>query len=210
LEDPIEYRLKNINQIQINPKAGLNFANLLRSVLRQDPDIIMVGEIRDEETARLATQSALTGHLVLSTLHTNSALGALNRLLDMGLEPFLINAAVRAIIGQRLVRRLCPKCKSPGSVTIAESKEFNLKVDSPINRPNGCSSCYQTGYSGRIVVTELLELNEDIRKHISNASRQTYRDYSQETDNTLVASIKTNILAGETSIEECVSIMGSI
>ena len=210
LEDPIEYRLENINLKQINPKAGLNFANLLRSVLRQDPDVIMVGEIRDEETARLATQSALTGHLVLSTLHTNSALGALNRLLDMGLEPFLINAAVRAIIGQRLVRRLCPKCKSPGSVTIAESKEFNLKVDSPINRPNGCSSCYQTGYSGRIVVTELLELNDDIRKHISNASRQTYRDYSQETDNTLVASIKTNILAGETSIEECVSIMGSI
>ena len=106
LEDPIEYRLENINQIQINPKVGLNFATLLRSVLRQDPDIIMVGEIRDEETARLATQSALTGHLVLSSLHTNNAFGAINRLLDMGLEPFLISAAVRAIISQRLIRRL--------------------------------------------------------------------------------------------------------
>ena len=195
LEDPIEYRLENINQIQINPKVGLNFASLLRSVLRQDPDIIMVGEIRDEETARLATQSALTGHLVLSSLHTNNAFGAINRLLDMGLEPFLISAAVRAIISQRLIRRLCPKCKKSGLVTPAEQKQFGLKIGTIVSRPNGCMSCYQTGYKGRIVLTELLELNDNIRDYINN-SRKT--------------SSRAHIESGETSIEEFLSIMGSL
>ena len=210
LEDPIEYRLENINQIQINPKVGLNFATLLRSVLRQDPDIIMVGEIRDEETARLATQSALTGHLVLSSLHTNNALGAINRLLDMGLEPFLISAAVRGIISQRLIRRLCPKCKKCGSVTAREHKQFGLKIGTIINRPNGCMSCYQTGYKGRLVLTELLELNDNIRDYINNSKKIGSVDCSLLPEQTLANSARSYIESGETSIEEFLSIMGSL
>ena len=210
LEDPIEYRLENINQIQINPKVGLNFATLLRSVLRQDPDIIMVGEIRDEETARLATQSALTGHLVLSSLHTNNAFGAINRLLDMGLEPFLISAAVRAIISQRLIRRLCPKCKKRGSVTAREHKQFGLKIGTIVSRPNGCMSCYQTGYKGRIVLTELLELNDNIRDYINNSKKIGSVDCSLLPEQTLANSARSYIESGETSIEEFLSIMGSL
>ena len=210
LEDPIEYRLENINQIQINPKVGLNFATLLRSVLRQDPDIIMVGEIRDEETARLATQSALTGHLVLSSLHTNNAFGAINRLLDMGLEPFLISAAVRAIISQRLIRRLCPKCKKRGSVTAREHKQFGLKIGTIINRPNGCMSCYQTGYKGRLVLTELLELNDNIRDYMNNPKKIGSVDCSLLPEQTLANSARSYIESGETSIEEFLSIMGSL
>ncbi|MDC0398263.1 ATPase, T2SS/T4P/T4SS family [Alphaproteobacteria bacterium] len=210
LEDPIEYRVENINQIQINPKVGLNFASLLRSVLRQDPDIIMVGEIRDEETARLATQSALTGHLVLSSLHTNNAFGALNRLLDMGLEPFLINAAVKVIISQRLIRRLCPKCKKSGSVSPAEQKQFGLKIGMSISRPNGCMSCYQTGYKGRLVLTELLELNDNIRDHVNNSRKVSSMDCSLLPEQTLANAARAHIEAGETSIEEFVSIMGSL
>ena len=210
LEDPIEYRLENINQIQINPKVGLNFATLLRSVLRQDPDIIMVGEIRDEETARLATQSALTGHLVLSSLHTNNAFGAINRLLDMGLEPFLISAAVRAIISQRLIRRLCPKCKKCGSVTAREHKQFGLKIGTIINRPNGCMSCYQTGYKGRLVLTELLELNDNIRDYMNNPKKIGSVDCSLLPEQTLANSARSYIESGETSIEEFLSIMGSL
>ena len=210
LEDPIEYRVENINQIQINPKVGLNFASLLRSVLRQDPDIIMVGEIRDEETARLATQSALTGHLVLSSLHTNNAFGALNRLLDMGLEPFLINAAVKVIISQRLIRRLCPKCKKSASVSPAEQKQFGLKIGMSISRPNGCMSCYQTGYKGRLVLTELLELNDNIRDHVNNSRKVSSMDCSLLPEQTLANAARAHIECGETSIEEFVSIMGSL
>ena len=210
LEDPIEYRLENINQIQINPKVGLNFATLLRSVLRQDPDIIMVGEIRDEETARLATQSALTGHLVLSSLHTNNAFGAINRLLDMGLEPFLISAAVRAIISQRLIRRLCPKCKKSGLVTPAEQKLLGLKIGTIVSRPNGCMSCYQTGYKGRIVLTELLELNDNIRDYINNSRKTSSVDCSLLPEETLANAARAHIESGETSIEEFLSIMGSL
>ena len=210
LEDPVEYRLENINQIQINPKVGLNFATLLRSVLRQDPDIIMVGEIRDEETARLAVQSALTGHLVLSTLHTNNAFGAINRLLDMGLEPFLINAAVRAIISQRLIRRLCSKCKKTAPVTLAEHRQFGIKMGTSIGRPGGCMSCYQTGYKGRIALTELLELSDNVRKYIDHAGKSGSMDCSLLPQQTLSTAARNHIEAGETGIEEFLSIMGSL
>jgi type II secretory ATPase GspE/PulE/Tfp pilus assembly ATPase PilB-like protein len=210
LEDPIEYRLENVNQIQINSNAGLGFVNLLRSVLRQDPDIIMVGEIRDEETARLAAQSALTGHLVLSTLHTNDAFGAITRLLNMGLEPFLITAALRAVIGQRLIRRLCANCKKPGIINTTEHNEFGLKMGASIGRPNGCDACYQTGYSGRIALTELIELDDNLRQKINNSAVLTSADYRKQNDNTLFAAAKTHILEGETSIEEYINIMGLI
>ncbi|MBH67386.1 MAG: type II secretion system protein GspE [Rhodospirillaceae bacterium] len=164
LEDPVEYRLPGINQIPINSAIGLQFSNLLRSVLRQDPDIIMVGEIRDAETARLAIQSALTGHLVLSSLHTNTATGAISRLIDMGIEPFLIAASVRGVIGQRLVRRLCDNCKQIELATPSEEKAIALKSGTYIARPCGCSNCYQTGYKGRFALMEILNINDAIRE----------------------------------------------
>ena len=166
LEDPIEYRLDGVNQIQVNPSIGLHFSNLLRSVLRQDPDTIMVGEIRDVETARLAVQAALTGHLVISSLHTNTALGAVTRLMDMGIEPFLISAAVKGVIGQRLVKKLCASCKRKRKVTPPEAAAYGLTEDSFIGEPGGCSACHQTGYNGRIAIMEILRLDEKLRQYL--------------------------------------------
>ena len=166
LEDPIEYRLDGVNQIQVNPSIGLHFSNLLRSVLRQDPDTIMVGEIRDVETARLAIQAALTGHLVISSLHTNTALGAVTRLIDMGIEPFLISAAVKGVIGQRLVKKLCASCKRKRKVTPPEATAYRLTEDSFIGEPGGCSACHQTGYNGRIAIMEILRLDEKLRQYL--------------------------------------------
>ena len=166
LEDPIEYRLDGVNQIQVNPSIGLHFSNLLRSVLRQDPDTIMVGEIRDVETARLAIQAALTGHLVISSLHTNTALGAVTRLIDMGIEPFLISAAVKGVIGQRLVKKLCASCKRKRKVTPPEAVTYRLTEDSFIGEPGGCSACHQTGYNGRIAIMEILRLDEKLRQYL--------------------------------------------
>ena len=166
LEDPIEYRLDGVNQIQVNPSIGLHFSNLLRSVLRQDPDTIMVGEIRDVETARLAIQAALTGHLVISSLHTNTALGAVTRLIDMGIEPFLISAAVKGVIGQRLVKKLCASCKRKRKVTPPEAAAYRLTEDSFIGEPGGCSACHQTGYNGRIAIMEILRLDEKLRQYL--------------------------------------------
>ena len=160
--------------------------------------------------AHLATQSALTGHLVLSSLHTNNAFGAINRLLDMGLEPFLISAAVRAIISQRLIRRLCPKCKKSGLVTPAEQKQLGLKIGTIVSRPNGCMSCYQTGYKGRIVLTELLELNDNIRDYMNHPKKIGSVDCSLLPKQTLANSARSYIESGETSIEEFLSIMGSL
>ena len=166
LEDPIEYRLDGVNQIQVNPSIGLHFSNLLRSVLRQDPDTIMVGEIRDVETARLAVQAALTGHLVISSLHTNTALGAVTRLIDMGIEPFLISAAVKGVIGQRLVKKLCASCKRKRKATPPEAAAFGLTEDSFMGEPGGCGACHQTGYNGRIAIMEILRLDEKLRQYL--------------------------------------------
>ncbi|MCM8765739.1 MAG: type II secretion system ATPase GspE [Candidatus Omnitrophica bacterium] len=167
LEDPVEYELPLIRQTQINPKAGLTFATGLRSILRQDPDIIMVGEIRDVETAEIAIQAALTGHLVFSTLHTNDAPGALTRLIDMGIEPFLISSSVIGVLAQRLVRKICADCKteyipSPELISVLGIKETEIKF----YKGKGCPNCKQTGYSGRIGIFELLVVNEEIRKLI--------------------------------------------
>jgi len=168
LEDPVEYELPGLNQCQIKPKIGFTFANGLRSVLRQDPNIIMVGEIRDADTASLATHAALTGHLVLSTLHTNDAAGALPRLINMGIEPFLITSSVNCIVGQRLVRRLCDKCKRPAHIPAPVEKEideelarFNLPKPYKFFEGRGCSECDQ-GYRGRIGIFEVLPMSEQI------------------------------------------------
>lgn len=171
VEDPVEYHLGRIRQSQINPKAGLTFASGLRSILRQDPDVIMVGEIRDKETAEIAVQAALTGHLVFSTLHTNDSSGALNRLLDMGVEPFLISSSIVGILAQRLVRVICEKCKEsyePGEDVL---KGLGIMENvKKLFKGKGCKMCKNTGYRGRIGIFELLMINEDIKKLIVNKS----------------------------------------
>lgn len=186
LEDPVEYEMKGINQSQINPKIGYTFADGLRSILRQDPNIIMVGEVRDAETANMATQAALTGHLVLTTLHTNTASGALPRLINMGIEPFLITSSINAIIGQRLVRKICEHCKSeinlPGGIVKEVEDELtkiamvNQKDQARIKRPfkfyqgKGCERCRNTGYSGRLGIYEILPMSERIEELTINRS----------------------------------------
>jgi general secretion pathway protein E len=163
IEDPVEYHMERVNQIQVRPQIGLTFASILRSLMRQDPDVIMVGEMRDGETADIAVHAALTGHLVLSTLHTNSAAGALIRLIDMGVEPFLLTSTLRLVIGQRLVRTLCPHCKRPRPATAEEQHLFApLAILSLFEAP-GCDACAGTGYHGRIGLFELMSLDDRLR-----------------------------------------------
>jgi len=181
VEDPVEYQLKDVNQVQVNPQAGVTFASGLRSILRQDPDIIMVGEIRDSETAEIAVQAALTGHLVLSTLHTNDAIATVSRLLEMDIEPFLLASSIRAIVGQRLIRKLCPKCAELSSATEEEKEILKIPVsqDIQIKRAKGCAFCNQTGYKGRIGLYEILSPDKTIRSLISKkATPDEILDYA--------------------------------
>lgn len=168
VEDPVEYRLQWLNQVQVQPQIGLTFAKVLRSFLRQDPDVIMIGEMRDGETAEIAVQAALTGHLVMSTLHTNSALGAIVRLINMGVEPYLITASVIGVLAQRLVRKLCEECKAPllpdQAQAAAASLGMAMEEGQVIYRSVGCSACRGTGYRGRLAVHELLVMSEDVKK----------------------------------------------
>lgn len=166
VEDPIEYIIDGIGQIQVNPKINLDFARALRSFLRQDPDVIMVGEVRDEETARIAIQAALTGHLVFSTLHTNDAASALTRLVDMGIEPYLLTSSITAILAQRLVRRVCPHCRQEYEPSEYEQKllrEYLGGKDDAVYKGVGCDECLHTGYMGRVGIFELLTLNSKLR-----------------------------------------------
>jgi type IV pilus assembly protein PilB len=187
IEDPVEYRLALIRQTQINPKAGITFAAGLRSILRQDPDIIMVGEIRDLETSEIAMQAALTGHLVLSTLHTNDAPEAISRLMDIGVEPYLISSSVIGVLAQRLVRTTCPDCKVPYQVDPKGMNELGEKVThskEPLTlyRGKGCKNCKHSGYRGRTGIFELLLVNEEIKKLISErASTQVIREVAKKT-----------------------------
>jgi type IV pilus assembly protein PilB len=167
IEDPVEYELPLIRQTQVNPRAGLTFANGLRSILRQDPDIIMVGEIRDKETAEIAIQASLTGHLVFSTLHTNDSASALTRLIDMGVEPFLIASSVIAILAQRLVRMICPSCKEEYTPASEALKELHLGEKGKYYHGKGCSKCKDTGFAGRVGIYELLLLNDEIRNMVA-------------------------------------------
>lgn len=165
IEDPIEYKLIGINQVAVNNKAGLTFASGLRAIVRQDPNIIMVGEIRDTETARIAVQAAMTGHLVFSTLHTNSAAGAVTRLIDMGIESFLLAATLRGIIAQRLVRRICPNCREQYILSAAEQSLLKTNSEQACHG-SGCEQCRYTGYRGRIAVHEILVCDDEMRKAI--------------------------------------------
>ncbi|MFD2839655.1 GspE/PulE family protein [Populibacterium corticicola] len=169
VEDPVEYRLPGINQVQVNPKAGLTFASALRSILRSDPDVVLLGEIRDHETAQIAIEAALTGHLVLSTLHTNDAPSAVTRLTEMGIEPFLVGSALDCVVAQRLARKLCDKCKEPYLPTpeeLAAAKfPWDGSEDLPVlYRPAGCTACSKTGYRGRLALHEVMQVTEEIER----------------------------------------------
>ncbi|RPI62438.1 MAG: type II secretion system protein GspE, partial [Planctomycetaceae bacterium] len=205
LEDPIEYQLDGISQIQIAEKRGMTFAGGLRSVLRQDPDIIMIGEIRDHETAVMAIQAALTGHLVFSTLHTNDAASAMTRLLDLGIEPYLVGSSLVGVLAQRLVRRVCHRCAAPYEPDAAALE--SLRYDGPVDdlrKGAGCPSCRQTGYHGRAGCFELLTVDEQIRRLI--ASRATAVDIDQAARRACMRSLCEDGLvkasAGLTTVEE--------
>jgi general secretion pathway protein E len=174
IEDPVEYNLEGIGQIQVNTKTGVSFAGGLRSIVRQDPDVILVGEIRDIETASIAIQSALTGHLVFSTLHTNDAAGAVTRLADLGVEPYLISSSVNTVIAQRLVRILCPKCRKAFSLSPEDVATLGPGSDDWVGRivfkPQGCSACFNTGYSGRQAIFEIMDIDEEIKGLVMTTS----------------------------------------
>jgi general secretion pathway protein E len=182
IEDPIEYQLRGVNQIQVSEKAGLTFARGLRSILRHDPDVILVGEIRDQETAQIAVQASLTGHLVFSTLHTNDAPGALTRLVDMGVEPYLVASSLEAVLAQRLVRMLCPHCKAPDETPAAQAfkSQLGLSRDTIIYRAVGCRECRHTGYHGRRAIFEWMNTDQEIRRLIlKNVSSDVLRDVAR-------------------------------
>jgi len=170
IEDPVEYEVDGVKQIHVNPSAGLTFASGLRSMVRSDPDALMVGEIRDHETAKIAMEAALTGHFVLSTLHTNNASVTASRLIEMGVEPFLVASGIQAMVGQRLARRLCDACKRPANLSEAELADLGLVSNGEpptLYEPVGCASCFNTGYSGRIGLYEVMMLTEELRSMIA-------------------------------------------
>ncbi|WP_141257285.1 type II secretion system ATPase GspE, partial [Myxococcus sp. CA006] len=216
VEDPVEYQLKGIGQMAISPKIGLTFAQGLRSFLRQDPDVIMVGEIRDKETAEIAIQASLTGHLVLSTVHTNDAAGAVTRLVDMGVEPFLVASSLTGILAQRLVRRVCPDCRVPHEPTDAELKELGHSVASfkqrygveRIFKATGCPSCNRNGYRGRTGIYEFLPVDDDVRQLVlKNVDASTIkRSATSKGMTTLLDDGARKIALGETTIAEVLSI----
>jgi type II secretory ATPase GspE/PulE/Tfp pilus assembly ATPase PilB-like protein len=206
IEDPVEYRLENITQIAVNTKADVSFANILRSVLRQDPDVLLVGEIRDRETAEIACQAALTGHFVFSTLHANDSVATITRLLDLGLESTLIQTAVTAVLGQRLARRLCPDCKERCSPPDGMIKKLNLKpgVVPFIYRERGCEKCGGSGYRGRMGIHELLVMNNDIRSLVRPSPSITDLRKAALKSGTLTLQIDGlfKVIQGETSVNE--------
>ncbi len=202
----MEANIDGINQIQVNPKAELTFATALRSILRQDPDIIMVGEIRDQETAEIAVQASITGHLVVSTLHTNSAAGTVGRLVDMGIPPYLLSDALTGIIAQRLVRRLCPACRAPKVPDSYEREILGITEDDPVEiyEPVGCPQCDNTGFHGRIGVYEILKISPAIKRAVSShASTEEIKDIAlKEGMHTLRMSATRYVLDGITSLHE--------
>ena len=205
VEDPVEYKLHGINQVQVNAKAGLTFAAGLRSILRQDPDVVMVGEIRDGETAEIAVRASITGHLVLSTLHTNDSPSTIARLIDMGIEPYLVSSSVVGIISQRLVKKLCPQCKYPYEASVSEKKLLGVDINEDVFlcRPVGCSNCVG-GYKGRTAIHEVLPMDEDIRQLIDlGATTDEIRKKAIENGmTTLLGSASRLALNGTTSFEE--------
>ena len=210
VEDPVEYRLKGINQIQVSEKAGLTFARGLRSILRHDPDVILVGEIRDKETAQIAVQASLTGHLVFSTLHTNDAPTAFTRLVDMGVEPYLVASSLEAVLAQRLVRLLCEHCKeldeSPTSQ--AFKMQIGIPAEKKIYRSVGCKECRNTGFFGRRAIFEWMDTNNEIRQLVlRNASSDEIRDAARRNGMKTLAEDGWRLVSlGVTTVEEVLSV----
>ncbi len=205
VEDPIEYYLDGVNQTQVNPKVDMTFARGLRAILRQDPDVVMVGEIRDLETAEIAVQASLTGHLVLSTLHTNTAVGAVTRLRDMGVEPFLLSSTLLGVIAQRLVRLLCPECKRPQPATVADCQLLGVDPADPplIYHPQGCGECNHSGYRGRTGIYEVVEVDDTLRTLIhEGGSEQAMEAHARRFGPSIRQDGVRRVLAGETSLEE--------
>ncbi|SER67445.1 GspE/PulE family protein [Salisediminibacterium halotolerans] len=206
IEDPVEYQMTGINQVQVNPDIGLTFANGLRSILRQDPNVVMVGEVRDKDTAEIAVRASLTGHLVFSTLHTNSAVVTIPRLIDMGIEPFLVMSSLSGIVAQRLVRKVCPVCAESYEPTKMEREAFekrNMTVKT-LKRGTGCDACRHSGYRGRMAMHEILLIDDEIRRKVLNEEPiATVRDYAYEQD--MIFLVEDGLLKakkGETTVEE--------
>lgn len=204
VEDPVEYKIHGINQVQVNSKIGLSFASGLRSILRQDPDIIMIGEIRDEETAEIAVRAAITGHLVISTIHTNDAPSAVIRLEDMGIKTFLVAASLRGVISQRLVKKICTNCKESYMSNSFENNLLELKDSVLLYKGTGCSKCYNTGYSGRIGIHEVMKIDQNMRNKIYKGGSTD--ELTEEATKNGMATLKDNcrqlVLEGITSVEE--------
>lgn len=205
VEDPIEYHLEGIGQTQVNSKVDMTFARGLRAILRQDPDVVMVGEIRDKETAEIAVQASLTGHLVLSTLHTNSAIGAITRLVDMGVEPFLLSSSLLGVLAQRLVRVLCPACKEPYPADAAECALLGVPASAPptLYHARGCAHCHQQGYRGRTGIYELVVFDETMRTLVhSRASEQDMTRHARTLGPSIRDDGRRKVLEGVTTVEE--------
>ena len=210
VEDPVEYAVEGVGQTQVNAKVGLTFAAGLRAILRQDPDVVMVGEIRDRETAEIAVQASLTGHLVLSTVHTNDAPGAITRMRDMKVEPFLLASTLRAIVAQRLVRRLCPVCRKGEAASEAVAALVGVPVGTMVYEPAGCNACSHTGFKGRVGVFEALRIDDTIRKFINDGAdeNEIARHAFARNDN-LTAAARALVRRGITTPEEAVRIARS-
>jgi general secretion pathway protein E len=214
IEDPVEYLLPGIGQTQVNTKVDMTFARGLRAILRQDPDIVMIGEIRDGETAEIAVQASLTGHLVLSTLHTNTAIGAITRLKDMGIETFLLASSLQAVMAQRLVRLLCERCKVPHQLSESESIRIGAvhSADKPANifQSHGCDHCNQTGYRGRTAIYELIEIDNTLRELVhEGVGEQEMLKYARKSSPSLMADGRRRIIEGTTSLEEVLRVTSS-
>jgi type IV pilus assembly protein PilB len=206
VEDPVEYQLDLINQIQVQSQIGMTFARALRSILRQDPDVIMVGEIRDEETARVAVQAALTGHLVLATLHTNDAPSTVARLLDMGIEPYLLSGALVGVVAQRLARNVCPSCAAKSFPTDNELAEAGIsdKAGRPFRKGAGCPQCHDTGFKGRLGIYEVMEVTSPLRRliHRGAATHELRDALRQQGVMTIRQEGVALALEGKTSLDE--------
>jgi len=211
VEDPVEFWLDSVRQIQVNPRAGLTFASGLRAILRHDPDVIMVGEIRDLETAQTAVHASLTGHLVFATLHTNDAPGAVTRLVDMGIEPFLVSASLAGVLAQRLLRAVCHRCKEPYDPPTALLKEAGLldrKEEVTFYRGRGCPACNQTGYRGRTGIFELMTVTDDIREAVLNkaSAKELYELARKHNLRTLREDGIEKVLKGISTLEEVIRV----
>jgi len=207
VEDPVEYAIDGVGQTQVNAKVGLTFAAGLRAILRQDPDVVMVGEIRDQETAEIAVQASLTGHLVLSTVHTNDAVGAITRMRDMKVERFLLASTLRAVIAQRLVRRLCPDCREPVQADDAVAARIGFDTGAVVYQPRGCDSCKHSGFKGRIGVFEIIRVDDAIRKLVHDGGDEAIiARHAFLNGRNLGAAARALVRAGETTAEEAIRV----